>query len=383
MKRHFFLCLLSAAWVTTWVTTWIILSSSTALAEDLILRKGGKTTRVYQVTKASYSNVSYIPREGLQEQTLPRDSVRRIRFGDTPQAFTAGVELLRKGDFQTAIKAFKEARTDPNVRTWWASVWCQLHTAEAYVGWAIQTKHKGRAAEAVKIVSAVFTEFPDNFFKPNFQELYLQALIASGDPRKAVGEADKFEKESSSWSEKTWYLKAKLLGAKAMEAAQLYSEAVSKLDTLVTFARSNKHKDWANEAQILKAKVMRKQGNKDKALNEFRALVRQIDSTWNNRAAAAADIGLGQVLLDDFGKPHEARENLLTARVVYFGTDKKDLEIMAEASYHLGQVCEALAKKGESGAKIEAGRYYQEILDQYNTTAWVSKAKEGLKRVRG
>ena len=86
-----------------------------ARGEDLIVRKGGKSTRVFQVTKATFTEVSFLPREGLQEQTISRENVRRIRFGDTPAAFTAGMELLRKGDFENAIKAFKEARTDPSV----------------------------------------------------------------------------------------------------------------------------------------------------------------------------------------------------------------------------------------------------------------------------
>jgi len=351
-------------------------------AEDHFIRKDGKSTRVFQITKATFSTVSYILREGLKEQSIPRNTVKKIRFGDTPTAYTVGQDLLRKGDFENAIKAFKEARTNPNVRTWWASTWCQYYIAVAYLGWGVQTKHKGRAEEAVKTISAVTAEYPDNFFKPDFQVLYIEALTESGDAKKAVSEADRFEKEVSAWPDKIWYMRAKFLGAKALEAVNLYAEAISKLDTLVTFANSSNFKDWAAEAQILKAKVMLKQGNKDRALSEFQNLVGKIDSSWSNGAAAAAYIGLGQVLLENFDQPAKARDNLLTARVVYFGTDKKDLEIMAEASYWLGRVNEALARKGESGAKIEAGRYYQEIVKQFKTTAWVSRAQERLKHLK-
>jgi len=361
----------------------LVLAPNTARAEDMIVRAGGKTTRVFRVKSATFSNVTFIVREGLKEQTIPRENVRRIRFGDTPPAYTAGMDLLRKGEYEPAIKAFQEARTDPNVRSWWASVWCQLHMATAYLEWANQKNDKGKASEAVRIVSAVTAEYPDNFFKPDFQTMLIQALIASGDPGKARSEAERFEQEVANWSDKTWYIQAKLLGAQAMVAAKLYTEAISKLDTLITFATGNNFRDWAAEAQIQQAKAILAQGNKDRALKAFRDLVAKINNDWSHRAAAAAYIGLGRVLLEHFNEPDKARENLLRARVVYFGTEKKDLEVMAEAAFLLGQTNEALAKKGEAGAKIEAVKYYKEVTTEYRTTTWSKEATARLKSLGG
>jgi len=361
----------------------LVFVANPARAEDMIVRNGGKTTRVFQVTKATFSNVSFILRQGVQEQTIPRENVRRIRFGDTPAAYTTGTDLLRKGEYERAIKAFQEARTDPNVRSWWASVWCQRHMARAYLEWAIQKNDPSKASEAVKMVSGVTAEYPDNFFKPEFQTIYIRALTVSGNAAKAKDEAERFEQEVANWSDKTWYMNAKLLGADAMVAAKLYTEAISKLDTLITFAQSNNFGDWAAEAQIQQAKTILAQGNKDRALKAFQDLVAKINRDWSHRAAAAAYIGLGRVLLEHFGKPDEAREKLLQARVVYFGTGKKDLEVMAEAAFLLGQTNEALAKQGETGAKIEAVNYYREIVEEYKTTAWVKEAAAGLKRLGG
>jgi tetratricopeptide (TPR) repeat protein len=321
--------------------------------------------------------VSYYLREGLQEQTISRDTVHRIRFGDTPPSFTAGTELLRKGDFEAAIKAFKEARTDPNVRTWWASVWCQLHMAEAYVQWSEQTKDPARGREAVSIVTSVLKEYPDNFFKPDFRVLQIQALLAASDPTKAAEEADRFEQEVSGWADKTWYMTAKRLGAEALVDAKRYPEAISKLDTLVTFANQNGLQDWVAEAQIQKAETILLQGDKDRAMRAFQEIVGKIDDAWSHRAAAAAYIGLGQVLLEHFNDADQARDKLLTARVLYFGTEKKDQEVMAKAAYWLGRASEAL------GAKIDAKRYYMEITDQYKTTSWVNRARERLKDLGG
>ena len=355
----------------------------TLTAEDLIIRKDGKTTRVLRVTKATFSEVSFILKEGLQEQSIDRENVRRIRFGDTPASYTAGVDFLRKGEFERAIKAFKEARTDPNVRSWWAGVWCQLNMADAYLKWAQQTKDTNRGTEAVNILKSAMEEFPDSFYKPDFQSLYVEALIAAGDPKKAKDEAEKLENDVASWADKSWYMNAKLLGAEAMLAAKLYTEAISKLDTLVTFARTNGFTDAVAHAQVLKADAILAQGNKDRALSAFRDLVTKVDSTSTNRAAAAAYIGLGRVLLEHFDDPDQARENLLIARVLYFGSDKKDYETMAEAAYWLGRANEELARKGEAGAKIEAMRYYREIVEQYRTTSWINKATEQLKKLGG
>jgi tetratricopeptide (TPR) repeat protein len=307
--------------------------------------------------------------------------VRRIRFGDTPAAYTAGTELLRKGDFENAIKAFKEARTDPSVRSWWASVWCQRFIAEAYVGWAKQKKDRGKAAEAVKVVGAVTTEFADNFFKPDLQSILVEAYIHAGEPAKGIDVADALEKEVATWKDKTWYVRAKALGAQAMVAAKRYPEAISKLDTLVTFASNNKLPDWATEAQILKGNVILMQGNKDKALRAFKDLVGRIDKSWSNRAAASAYVGLGRVLLDHFKKPDEAREKLLTARVVYAGTDKKDMEVMAEAAFFLGRASEALAESEGPSTRLAAKKYYEEVVNSYASSSWVNKARERLKKL--
>ena len=359
----------------------LALVGSYAHGEDLIVRMGGKSTRVFQVTKATFTEISFIPREGLKEQKIPRENVRRIRFGDTPAAYTAGIDLLRKGEFENAIKAFKEARTDPSVRGWWASVWCQRYIAEAYVGWARQKKDKAKAAEAVKVVNAVTAEYADNFFKPDLQALLVEALIEAGEPAKAIDAADALEKEAATWKDKTWYVRAKALGAQAMVSAKRYPAAISKLDTLVTFANSNNLPDWATEAQILKGNVILMQGNKDQALNAFKDLVNRIDKSWSNRAAASAYVGLGRVLLDHFNKPDEAREHLLTARVVYCGTDKKDIEVMAEAAYFLGRANEALVGVEGPSARLAAKSYYEEIVKFYKTSSWLDKAKERLQKL--
>jgi len=116
---------------------------------------------------------------------------------------------------------------------------------------------------------------------------------------------------------------------------------------------------------------------------EFRDLVGRIDRrTWKPRAAAAAHVGLGRVLLEHFNQPYEAREHLLKARVEFYAPDRDADEIMAAACYWLGMTAEKLAAQGEAGAKLEAGRYYQEVLDQYKTTSWVEQAKQGMNRVR-
>ncbi|MBN2490618.1 MAG: hypothetical protein JXQ29_07205 [Planctomycetes bacterium] len=344
-------------------------------AEDVIVRKEGQSSRVFQVTKATFSNVSFLLRQGLQEQTIPRENVRRIRFGDTPPSYTAGTELLRSGDFEAAIKAFKEARIDPNVRAWWASVWCQLHMAEAYVQWATQSKDPAKAREAVAIVGSVLTEYPDNFFKPDFQVLRIEAMIAAGDAARAAEEAEKLEQEVAAWKDKSWYMTSKKLGAQALVDAKRYPEAVSKLDTLITFADQNKFQDWSAEAQNQKAEAILLQGDKDRAMRTFQDLVSRIDASWTHRAAAAAYAGLGQVLIEHYNDPDQARERLLTARVLYFGTDKKDHEVMAKTAYWLGRASEAL------GARWDAVRYYNEIVEEFKTTSWVGRARERLKEL--
>lgn len=357
--------------------------TTSARAEDLLVRSEGKASRVFQVTKATWSEVSYIPRKGIAEQSVDRAKIRRIRFGDTPAAYTTGRDAVAAGDYAKAIKLFKDAKADPKVRAWWATVWIQLDSAKAHVAWARQTGDKRKATEAVAIVDAVLREFPDNFFKPDYEITRIEARILAGDLAAAASEAEAFEREVSGWSEKEWYLRAKLLGAEALEGQGNYPAAISKLETLVSAADSAGRKDWSAEAMIRKGNAILAQGNKDAALREFRSLVSKIDPTsWTPRASASAHVGLGRVLLEHFDKPHEARDHLLTARVEFYSSERAAQEVMAAACYWLGMAAEKLAALGESGAKLEAGRYYQEVIDQFKSSAWVEKAKQGMNRVR-
>ncbi len=356
--------------------------AKTASAEDLLVRTEGKASRVFQVTKATWTEVSYIPRQGIAEQTIDRAKIRRIRFGDTPEAYTNGRDAVSAGEYAKAIKLFKEAKANSKVRAWWATVWIQLDSAKAHVAWARQTGDKSKASQAVAIVDAVLKEFPDNFFKPDYEITRIEARILAGDLANAASEAEAFEREVSGWSEKEWYLRAKLLAAEALEGQGNYPAAISKLETLVSAADSAGRKAWSAEAMIRKGNAILAQGNKDAALREFRGLVSKIDPSWTPRAAASAHVGLGRVLLEHFDKPHEARDHLLTARVDFYSSERNAQDVMAAACYWLGMAAEKLAALGESGAKLEAGRYYQEVLDQFKSSAWVEKAKQGMNRVR-
>lgn len=351
-------------------------------ADDLLIREDGKATKVFQVQKATYDEITIIPRKGVAEQKVERETVRRIRFGDAPPSYANGLDALRRGEYEDAIKMLKSAQTDPKVRQWWASVWCRRYIADAYVRWARLSGDKGKANAAIDVIEAATKEFPDSFFKPDFKMLKIEASLLAAKHKDAAAMADVLEKEASGWKDKTWYLRAKLLGAEALENQRLFAEAISKLDTLVTAANGAKLPAWAAEAQVRKARAILGQGNKDKALKAFQNLVSRVDSKWSNQAAAAAYVGLGQVYLEHFDQPYDARENLLTARVVYFADGKDGAETMAACAYWLGQVGEAVAKKGDASGKQEAQRYYSEIIEHYKTTSWVEKAKQGLKRVK-
>ena len=351
-------------------------------ADDLLIRADGKAAKVFQVTKASYDEVTFIPRKGVDEQKVERSTVRRIRFGDAPPSYANGLDALRRGDYEDAIKMLKSAQTDPKVRQWWASVWCRRYIADAYIRWSRLSGDKAKANAAIDVIDTATKEFPESFFKPDFTLMKIEASLLAAKHKDAASMADRLEKDASGWKDKTWYLRAKLLGAEALENQRLFAEAISKLDTLVTAANSAKLPTWAAEAQVRKARAILGQGNKDKALKAFQDLVSRVDAKWSKQAAAAAYVGLGQVYLEHFDKPYDARENLLTARVVHFADGKDGAETMAACAYWLGQVGEAVAKKGDASGKQEAQRYYSEIVEHYKTTSWVEKAKQGLKRVK-
>ena len=341
---------------------------------DEIQRVSGGNLTGVRVISETYQEVKY--KKGAYEGKIASSKVTEVVYGDAPESYRNGLDYLKSGDYENAVKSFKLAMEKRSVRPW-IKTYGLLGTARAYQRWggAEPAKYKDAAAA----YEALLKQAPSTRFLAEVLFELGRCQAAAGDINAAVATFDRLAKEA--YAKKlgvAWEAKARFQKAMVRLQGNQADEAERDFRSALTFATKQLKsvEDEAAKAELERIAALSRlnQGTvliKRKKYAEARTFFQQIlgDSSSTSSAKAGAENGLGEILLAE-GKLKEAQVQFARAKVLY--TDIS--EEAARATYFLGVLCLELKEREPNGQR-RAKDYFQEVVTWYPDTEWAKKAR--------
>lgn len=357
----------------------LVLFLTLAPLEDLIFKNGATKPIRGTVVSEDIQAVKY--RAAGINQTLELDAsqVDRIEYDDAPEAFTKGMEYLKKGDAENAIASFKVAKQSKS-RNDWVKIYAtfELGMAQAMLG-AKASAHYRAAADSF---AELMKDHPENRYLPQALKRWGECLAGAGQADEAAKIYDQLEQTAKNKKlGLRWEALAKLGKADAYSLNGDSAKAESAYQDAGRFASSNAsaQKDPAI-VKLLESIASRAELARGDSLlrgKNFADARRFFEQILANRGAgpeahAGALNGLGEVMLGE-NRAAEALEQFAKVRVLHYLQEDQ----CARATYYLGKCCLVLGDD-EPGGKRKAREYFTEVTRRFQDSMWADKARAEL-----
>jgi hypothetical protein len=355
----------------------LALLSPLAFAADQIILKNGKSVAADEVIADTFEKVEYKRGQAISNQAAGK--VKSVVYGDAPDSYKLGLEKRDAGEFENATNLLKAAIASPGVRGW-IKVQGNLELAETLRRWA--AKDRTKFALAIAAYDEVLKD-PKSRLRPVALLGRAQAHIGSGNLDKAKADLQTLKTEANANKYgATYELLADYTLANAYEDAAR-PEAKQAFASLQTFAQGYSAREdleaedrayaaeLAGLARLAQGRVLIRENKAPDAQRQFEAIANDAKEVAAVRAAALVGVGLAQQAQN---KLKEAQFTFAKVRVLYH----EQGESVAEATYSLGVIAEALGAAEPRGAAL-AQDYFKEVVQRHSATRFASKAQEKIR----
>lgn len=351
--------------------------SDGANAADRIILKQGKPLQADEVIADTFEKVEF--KRGAAIGSQPASKVKAIEYGDTPDSYKLALEKRDAGEFENAANLLKAAIGSSNVRGW-IKIQGNFELGETLRRWG--AKDRTKMTLAIAAYDEVLKDAKTRF-RP--QALLGRALahVGSGNLDKAKVDLQTLKSEATT---NKYGASVELLAdytlATALEDANR-PEAKQAYSSLQTFAEGySKREDldaadraYASElvglARLAQGRALIRENKAPDAQRQFEQIMGDANEAPAVRAAAMVGAGLA---LQAQNKLKDAQFTFAKVRVLHHEQN----ESVAEATYSLGVVAEALGAAEPRGAAM-AQEYFKEVVQRYPASRFASKAQEKIR----
>ncbi len=355
------------------------LAAAPALASDKIQKtSGGKAIVVDQVLQDSWDVVKY--KKGTVEVPENPSKIRQIIYGDAPEKFDLGIDKREAGEFENAVSLLKAAETEKGVRAW-IKVYAPFEIGKTYLAWG--AKDKAKFADATREFDRALQADQKTRLRPDILYQRAKAWLGAGNSDKAVADLDQLGKEAiDNKYGVTWEIKAARDKADALDQAGKNDDAKREYSRLETNCRSFMGRqdleeseralaaETAGIARLAQGRVLIRDNKAADAERFFSAIIddkKEVDAVH-----AVAWVSKGMAL-EAQKKLKDAQFAFAQAKVCFVTAP----DAVAEATYRLGLVTEALGAAEPRGAKL-AQEWYREVVARFPSTRWAQLSREKI-----
>lgn len=319
---------------------------------------------------------------GDKETSYDGGLVERINFGDVPQSFRDGLNLLDRGLHSDAVAQLRSAAGDASARDVVKAA-ARLEAAEALLRWG--ATEPARFVEAATEAQAFLSGSPGNRETPRARALLGRALWLAGKPAEAGATLKALWAELKDADPTPGYsivgcLNAGIHAARALAdakdtegAKQIYIALEAQAGRLAAGASADDalkllYQSISDEASLGAGYVDLAAGQAKQALTFFQNKVGALKPDSTHALRFGARLGLGEALLAD-GKLRDAWLHLARAAAL----DPQDADRAARA---LVRLAECYSKLGDSDARLQACSRIKAVLSTAGATPAAVRARQ-------
>lgn len=357
-----------------------LLFAATASADRIVLHGSQPAINDVAVQSEDFNEIFYKrPNVPDPQRIRSRDVSDIEREGS--EAYDAGREQERQGDYASAVKSFELALSKDASKAW-VKEYALFHLAESR--FALGTSDPREMQAALQAYEKLKSESPKSRFLPDVEIGIGRALVELGRFRDAERHLTELEGNARARFGIYHELLAKRWNAKTFEREKRFGEAQTKYASLFQAASKAQGdadlKDFekrriatlAAEARNLEGTCLILAGQYERARDFYLGLIREAEPKSDFETLAGAYNGLGESHFN-LKKPAEAMQAFARTATLYFHSDDET----AKALYWMG-LCEEEKQPGAPG--LAASRaYYDQVTKVFPASEWAAKAKQKMK----
>jgi TolA-binding protein len=359
--------------VWSWIASFALVASSSALAQDRIIQKDGKTIpaagaqQKIQVTEEGIQQVAYKIVGVPAAQGIQTSKVERVEYGEKSPDYDAALQSIRHGDFADAVE--KLTKLSEASEPAWVKPYALFQIGEAY-------RTSGDFDKAIAAYNKLATAQPKSRFVP---EAKLDVAICQVNKKDAEGAKvtlQKFKEEAASKGyDPTWINRAAYWEVRMVESGGGFPEAITRYNELAAKVEKD-DPSLAAECRLRIGMCYSLQKDFKKALDFYQAILENGAASKEMLAGAHLGKGLAHFNLKEF--PQAQLECL---RVIVLN-DEGDADIPDETiatSMVYAAQCFDLLKADQPEGPARAQRLYREVVRDYPGTQAAAQAKSRVR----
>lgn len=352
-----------------------------AAADRIVLHGSQPSINDVAVQSEDFNEVHYKRPNVPDPQRIRSRDVSDIERAGS-EAYDAGREQERQGDYANAVKSFELALSKEASKAPWVKEYAQFHLAEAR--FALGASDPREMQAALQAYEKLKADFPKSRFIPDVEIAIGRSLVELGRFRDAERHLTDVEGNARARFGIQYELLAKKWNAKTFEKEKRFGEAQTKYASLFQAAtkalgdadlkdfEKRRVATLAAEARNLEGTCLILAGQFDRARDFYLGLIREAEPKNDFETLAGAYNGLGESLFN-LKKPAEALQAFAKTATLYFHADAET----AKALYWMG-LCEEEKQPGAPG--LAASRaYYDQVAKVFPASEWAAKAKLKMK----
>ena len=332
--------------------TVVCLAAGTAWAADVVRTLDGKKVEGH-VSAMSPTEVTVT--QGEEAKKVPVNQIASITFEDEPALVRRARESVEKGNYDEALRAMENVRTDeiqrPEI----------LQEIEFYIALAsakLALKGEVEIPEAGKLMSAFVTAHPQSYH-------FLDASEAVGDLLAALGQFSRAREYYERVGKAPWpeyKLRAAVSMGQILLAEKKPDEAMKFFQhVLDANAEGEQAASQRSVAMLGKARCLAEAGKAEEAIRSVEGVIAKADPEDAGLLGRAYLIlGIAQ---RKAGRATDAMYALLRVDTMYSG----NRDVHAESLANLAQVFAELKNEARAKEAKEA------LRDQYSDTRWAAE----------
>jgi tetratricopeptide (TPR) repeat protein len=343
-------------WIGIAVATILLLTAGARAQQfDSVVGTRGTTT-FGNITEISRTQVALTANTGNKQ--FPVNEIQRVTFKGEPQELRKARDAIRKGQLEDARALLQEISTADITRT---EILQDIQFYKAYAEGRLALTGGGDKAAAVRALRAFES---DPAHQNSFH--YFETMELLGDLAVALSSFDNAVRYYERLSEAPWpdyQLRANLLQADALVAAQKYPEALAKYEAVLAMGLDDAE---ARERKLVavmgKAVCLAEAGQPQQGIGSILEIIQENDSREKPQLFARAYNALGTCYLKS-DQPHDALLAYLHVDLLF----NQSPEAHAEALYHLSQLWHVVNKAER------ANRARSVLKSRYSGSSWANR----------
>ncbi len=364
------------------VVAFTLVASGAARADRILLRGSQQPIANVTIDMEDFNEVIYKRPNVPDPQRIRSRDVREIEREPVSDAYAAGREQQKKGDYADAVKSFQLALGKDGNKPW-VKEYAQFQLAESLFRQGLPDPKEMQAA--LSAYEKHKADFPKSRFLPDVEIGIGRALVELGRFRDAERHLTDLEGSARGRFGIIYELLAKKWNATTFERERRFGEAQTKYASLYQAAtralgdsdiKDFERRDIASlaaEARNLEGTCLILAGQFDRARDFYTSLIKEAEQKNDFETLAGAYNGLGESLFN-LKKPAEALQMFARSATLYFYSDEQ----IARALYWMG-LCEEEKQPGAPG--LAASRlYYEQCAKQFPASEWAAKAKARMSK---